>query len=78
MVFNCPKPNPDVYRQDEAVCNKVDDLEKEFDELMDTYGYESYFRNTRVMIDTLDRIHDNARPAISSANAAMPISTWFS
>jgi hypothetical protein len=38
----------------------VDDLEKEFDELMDTYGYESYFRNTRVMIDTLDRIHDNA------------------
>jgi hypothetical protein len=46
--------------RDEAVCDKVDDLEKEFDELMDTYGYESYFQNTRVMIDTLNRIHDIA------------------
>jgi hypothetical protein len=62
VVFNCPETGMQIcfVGRDEAVCNKIDDLEKEFDELMDTYGYESYFRNTRVMIDTLNRIHDIA------------------
>ena len=62
VVFNCPETGIQTcfIGRDEAVFNKVDDLEKEFDELMDTYGYESYFRNTRVMIDTLNRIHDIA------------------
>ena len=53
-----PGTESDAYRQDEAV-NKVDDLEKEFDELMDTYGMKAISEH-RVMIDTLDRIHDNA------------------
>ena len=38
----------------------VDSVEEELDSLIDTYGYESYFQNTRVMFDTLNRIHDIA------------------
>jgi len=62
VVFNCPETGIQTcfIGRDEAVCDKIDDLEKEFDKLLDTYGYESYFKNTRVMIDTLNRIHDIA------------------
>ncbi len=38
----------------------IDKLEKELDGIIDGYGYESYFENTRVMLDTLNRIHDIA------------------
>ncbi len=62
VVFNCPETGMQIcfVGRDEAVRKKVDSLEEEFDELMDTYGYESYFQNTQVMFDTLNRIHDIA------------------
>ncbi len=62
IVLNCPETGMQICftGRDEAVRKKVDSLEKEFDELMDTYGYENYFRNTQVMFDTLNHIHDIA------------------
>jgi hypothetical protein len=62
IVFNCPETGMKIcfVGRDEAVRKKVDSLEKEFDEMIDRYGYESYFDNTQVMFDTLNRIHDIA------------------
>ena len=62
IVFNCPETGMQIcfIGRDEAVRKKVDSLEKEFDELMDTFGYENYFNNTQVMFDMLNRIHDIA------------------
>lgn len=62
IVLNCPETGMQIcfIGKDEAVRKKVDSLEEEFDELMDTFGYESYFRNTQVMFDTLNHIHDIA------------------
>ncbi len=62
VVLNCPETGMQIcfIGRDEAVRRKVDSLEEEFDELMDTYGYENYFRNTQVMFDTLNHIHDIA------------------
>ncbi len=42
------------------VVQKVDSLEREFDDIMDMSGYESYFKNNSVMLDVLNRIHDIA------------------
>jgi hypothetical protein len=42
------------------VVQKVDTLEREFDNIVDMSGYESYFKNNRVMLDVLNRIHDIA------------------
>lgn len=62
VVFNCPETGMQIcfIGRDEAVRKKVDSLEEELDELMDAYGYESYFKNTQVMFDILNRIHDIA------------------
>lgn len=62
IAFNCPETGMQIcfIGRDEAVRKNVDNLEQEFDELMDMYGYESYFNNTQVMFDTLNRIHDIA------------------
>ena len=62
LVFNCPETGMQICftGRDEAVRRRVDNLEEEFDELMDRYGYESYFANTRVMFDMVNRIHDIA------------------
>jgi len=62
LVFNCPETDIQICftGKDEAVRRKVDSLEKEFDELINAYGYESYFLNTQVMFDTLNHIHDIA------------------
>lgn len=61
-VLNCPETGMQIcfVGRDETVRKKVDSLEEEMDELMDAYGYESYFKNTRVMFDILNRIHDIA------------------
>lgn len=61
-TINCPDTGMQIcfIGRDEVVRKKIDNLEKEFDKLMDTYGYESYFRNTQVMFDTLNRLHDIA------------------
>ena len=45
---------------DKLVGKSIDNLEKECDKLMSELGYENYFKNTRVMYDTLNKIHDIA------------------
>lgn len=61
-IFYCPVTGMQqcYVGNDSDVRVKVDALEKELDELIDLFGYDSYFKNTRVMIDTLNRIHDIA------------------
>jgi hypothetical protein len=39
---------------------KVDSIERELDDIIDRCGYDSYFDNTQVMFDSLNRIHDLA------------------
>ncbi|NLV35607.1 MAG: hypothetical protein GXY17_02890 [Clostridiaceae bacterium] len=62
LSISCPETGMQIFfiGTDEAVQKKVDSVEEELDNLIDTYGYESYFENTRVMFDTLNRIHDIA------------------
>lgn len=61
-VLNCPKTGMQqcFIGNDEDVRGKLDSLEKEFDELIDTLGYDNYFVNTQVMFDSLNIIHDIA------------------
>lgn len=61
-TFNCPETGIQLcfLGKDEAVRKRVDSLEEEFDELMDMFGYDSYFKNTQVMFDSLNRVHDIA------------------
>jgi len=61
-VFYCPVTGMQncFIGKDEAVRKKVDSLEKELDELIDMFGYDNYFKNTQVMFDSLNRIHDIA------------------
>lgn len=61
-VFTCheTKIQQCFIGRDEIVRRKIDHLEKELDELIDMFGYDSYFRNTQVMFDSLNRIHDIA------------------
>ena len=61
-VFNCPETG---IRQcfignDKTVRKQIDSLEKELDELIDMFGYDSYFKNTQVMFDALNKVHDIA------------------
>ncbi len=53
-VEHCFVGNDYVVRQ----C--VDSLEREMDSMMDTLGYESFFANSQVMLETINRIHDLA------------------
>lgn len=46
--------------KDYIVRENIDKLEKEFDKLIDMLGYDSYFKNTQVMYDSLNKIHDIA------------------
>jgi hypothetical protein len=46
--------------RDHEVRARVDSLENELDELISMFGYDNYFKNTRVMFDTLNIIHDIA------------------
>lgn len=61
-IFYCPKTGIQLcfVGNDIQVRQKIDYLEKELDEMIDAFGYESYFKNTRVMFDSLNRIHDIA------------------
>jgi hypothetical protein len=45
---------------DKGVRQKVDSLEREYDSIIDMLGYDNYFINNRVMLDSLNRIHDIA------------------
>lgn len=46
--------------KDTVVREHIDRLEKEMDSMIDGLGYDNYFENTQVMIDTLNKIHDIA------------------
>lgn len=61
-AFYCPSTGLSqcFAGKDESVRQRVDHLERELDEIIDTFGYESYFKNPRVMLDSLNRIHDLA------------------
>jgi len=61
-VLNCPKTGMQqcFIGNDRDVRQKIDNLEKEFDELIDMFGYDNYFINTQVMFDTVNIIHDIA------------------
>ncbi len=62
LVFVCPQTGLEIcyIGRDVDVRSKVDILEKKMDELIDMFGYDSYFKNTSVMLDALNRIHDLA------------------
>lgn len=61
-IFNCPETGMQqcFIGRDLPVREKVDSLEAELDKLMDTLGYDNYFKNTQVMLDSLNKIHDIA------------------
>ena len=61
-VYNCPATGFEQLFMglDKEVRKKIDMLEKELDHLIDMFGYESYFKNTQVMFDSLNKIHDIA------------------
>lgn len=61
-VFYCPESGLQqcFIGNDAEVRSRIDTLEKEFDELISMFGYENYFKNTQVMFDSLNRIHDIA------------------
>lgn len=61
-IFYCPVTGMQncFIGSDDKVSRKIDNLEKEFDELIDKFGYDNYFKNTQVMFDSLNIIHDIA------------------
>jgi len=61
-VFSCHETGIQqcFIGKDADVRKKVDSIEREMDELIDAFGYESYFVNTQVMFDSLNKIHDIA------------------
>ncbi|NLL06421.1 MAG: hypothetical protein GX270_11710 [Clostridiaceae bacterium] len=61
-IFNCPKTGIQqcFAGNDKEVRKRIDLLEKEFDELINLFGYDSYFSNTQVIYDSLNIIHDIA------------------
>ncbi|HEY9061646.1 MAG TPA: hypothetical protein VIO64_14225 [Pseudobacteroides sp.] len=61
-VLHCPGTGIELsfIGTDEEVRKRIDRLEKEFDELIDLFGYDKYFKNTQVMFDALNKIHDIA------------------
>lgn len=62
MVYTCPDTNIKqcFIGRDSVVREYVDNFEKELDDIIDGLGYENYFVNTQVMIETLNKIHDIA------------------
>lgn len=62
MVYTCPvtKIKQCFIGRDSVVREYVDNFEKELDDIIDGFGYENYFANTQVMIETLNKIHDIA------------------
>lgn len=62
MVFNCPETGMQQFfiGNDRDVREKIDNIEREFDELINMFGYDNYFKNTQVMFDSLNILHDIA------------------
>lgn len=61
-IFNCPNTGIEqcFVGSEQAVRKKIDKLEREYDELINMFGYDNYFINTQVMFDSLNIIHDIA------------------
>lgn len=61
-IFICPKTGIEhcFIGKDEVVRKAIDKLEGEQDKLIDMFGYDNYFKNTRVMLDSLNKVHDIA------------------
>ncbi len=62
LIYACPVTSIKYcfIGKDTAVRDFVDNFEKELDGMIDGLGYDNYFDNTQVMLDTLNRIHDIA------------------
>ena len=61
-TFCCPRTGLQqcFAGRDDGVRKGVDSLERELDAIIDMFGYESYFLNTQVMLDALNKVHDIA------------------
>ena len=61
-IFTCPTTGIKncFIGKDDAVRKFIDRFEKELDGIIDGLGYDSYFENPQVMLDTLNKIHDIA------------------
>lgn len=61
-VLYCPETGMQqcFIGNDEDVRKKIDNLERELDDLINLFGYDNYFKNTQVMFDALNKIHDIA------------------
>ncbi|HEX3030212.1 MAG TPA: hypothetical protein VHT34_13130 [Clostridia bacterium] len=61
-VLYCPEIGMQIcfIGNDVDVRNKIDNLEKELDDLISMLGYDNYFKNTQVMIESLNKVHDIA------------------
>lgn len=49
-----------VIGEDINVRKKVDELEREFDDIIDMFGYDNYFSNAHVMMEMVNIVHDYA------------------
>ena len=65
MSFKCPKTDIELcfVGNDDMVRQSVDMYEIKMDLLMNDIGYEDYFFNNTVMLETIDKIHDIAEKA---------------
>lgn len=61
-IYTCPITGikQSFLGRDAMVRAYIDNFEKELDVMIDGLGYDSYFVNNQVMIDTLNKIHDIA------------------
>lgn len=62
IIYSCPITGIKqcFLGRDNLVREYIDSFEKELDVMIDGLGYDNYFVNTQVMIDTLNKIHDIA------------------
>lgn len=62
LIYNCPITNINqcFIGTDKQVRSRVDSFEKQLDLILDTMGYDDYFENSQVMMDTLNKIHEIA------------------
>lgn len=62
ITFHCPSTGMDLCfaGRDDDVRQLVDVYELEMDLLMNDIGYDDYFVNNTVMLNTIDKIHDIA------------------
>lgn len=62
VIYTCPLTGIKncFIGKDDLVRKFIDNFEKELNGIIDGLGYDSYFANPQVMLDTLNKIHDIA------------------